>query len=193
MGKPARAEEPGHLGSALAGLGFPVRGRIETPGTLEGGDVVWLDRRTLAVGRGKRTNEDGIRQLAALLPGVDVVTVPLPDWTAPGDVFHLMSALSPVADDLALVVPRLLPAAFLDTLRGRGRTLVEVPPLEIGTMGANVLAVAPRVVVALRGSPGTRRRLEKAGIEVHAYRGEEISRKGFGGPTCLTRPLERAG
>jgi len=191
MGKAARAAEPAQLGVAASGLGLRVLGRIEPPGTLEGGDVVWLDRRTLAVGKGKRTNAEGINQLSALLPGVDVVTVPLPDWNAPGDVFHLMSALSPVADDLALVVPRLLPPFFLDTLTTRGVRLVEVPAAELDTMGPNVLAVAPRLVVALEGSPETRRRLEGAGVTVHTYRGEEISRKGFGGPTCLTRPLER--
>lgn len=192
MGKPARAPEPAHLGRALARLGVPALGAIESPGTLEGGDVVWLGARTLAVGQGKRTNAEGIAQLAALLPGVDVLSVPLPDWTAPGDVFHLMSALSPLADDLALVYPPLLPASFIDELRARGYDLVEVPSDELDTQGPNVLAVAPRVAVALEGSPETRRRMEAAGVDVHTYRGEEISRKGFGGPTCLTRPLERA-
>jgi N-dimethylarginine dimethylaminohydrolase len=191
MGKPARSDEPASLARALPSLGVSVHGRIESPGTLEGGDVVWLDTQTLAVGRGKRTNAEGIRQLTALLPGVEVVTVPLPDWTAPGDVFHLMSALSPVAEDLALVFPPLLPPAFLAELRARGHALVEVPAAELESQGSNVLAVAPRVVVALEGSPETRRRLEEAGVEVHTYRGDEISAKGFGGPTCLSRPLER--
>jgi len=193
MGKSARAAEPALLGHGLVEVGLSVLGRIEPPGTLEGGDVVWLDSSTVAVGRGKRTNAEGIRQLAGLLPGVEVLSVPLPDWTAPGDVFHLMSALSPVADDLALVVPRLLPPAFLDALGARGIELVEVPDDELDTMGPNVLAVAPRLVVALERSPETRRRLEGAGVQVLTYRGEEISRKGFGGPTCLTRPLEREG
>lgn len=193
MGKSARAAEPALLGHGLVEVGLSVLGRIEPPGTLEGGDVVWLDSSTVAVGRGKRTNAEGIRQLAGLLPGVEVLSVPLPDWTAPGDVFHLMSALSPVADDLALVVPRLLPPAFLDALGARGIELVEVPDDELDTMGPNVLAVAPRLVVALERSPETRRRLEGAGAQVLTYRGEEISRKGFGGPTCLTRPLEREG
>jgi N-dimethylarginine dimethylaminohydrolase len=201
MGKAARAGEPAQVGRAAPELGFSVLGRIEAPGTLEGGDVVWLGSRTLAVGQGKRTNAEGIRQLAALLrgvdqgvdPGVDVLAVPLPDYAAPGDVFHLMSALSPLADDLALVFPPLLPPAFLAQLEERGLGLVEVPAAELDTMGANVLAVAPRVVVALEGSPETRRRMERAGVAVHTYRGDEISRKGFGGPTCLTRPLERAG
>ncbi len=191
MRKPARAAEPPHLGRALARLGVPILGAIEPPGTLEGGDVVWLGPDTLAVGRGKRTNGAGIAQLAALVTEVDVLPVPLPDWTAPGDVFHLMSALSPLAPDLALVCAPLLPGAFVAELRDRGYDLVEVPSAEIDTQGPNVLAVAPRVAVALAGSPETKRRMEAAGVVVHTYLGEEISRKGFGGPTCLTRPLER--
>jgi len=193
MGKPARSAEPGLLGRALARLRIPVLGAIEPPGTLEGGDVVWLGPRTLAVGQGKRTNAAGIEQLAALVPSVEVIAVPLPDWTSPGDVFHLMSALSPLAADLALVYPPLLPASFVDALHARGYGMVEVPSAELDTQGPNVLAVAPRVAVALEGSPETRRRMEAAGVRVHTYRGEEISRKGFGGPTCLTRPLEREG
>lgn len=193
MGKPARAAEPPRLGDAAAQLGLPVLGHVEPPGTLEGGDVVWLSPRTLAVGHGKRTNEEGIRQLAALLPDVEVVTVPLPQWSTPGDVFHLMSAISPLAEDLALVVPSLLPDEFIDELRRRGITPLEAPPQELDSMGPNVLSVAPRSVVALEGSPETRRRLESSGVAVRTYQGTEISRKGFGGPTCLTRPLERRG
>jgi N-dimethylarginine dimethylaminohydrolase len=191
MGKRTRGAEPAFLGRALAGVGVPVLGAIEPPGTLEGGDAVWLSRDTLAVGRGKRTNAAGIAQLAALLPGVEVLTVPLPDWNGPGDVFHLMSVLSPLADDLALVYPPLLPSAFRDELRARGFSLVEVPESELYTQGPNVLAVAPRVAVALEGNRETRRRMEAVGVVAHTYRGEEISQKGCGGPTCLTRPLER--
>ena len=191
MGKRMRADEPVLLGGALAHVGAPVLGAIGPPGTLEGGDAVWLSQDTLAVGRGKRTNAAGIAQLTALLPGVDVLAVPLPDWSGPGDVFHLMSVLSPLADDLALVYPPLLPGSFRGELRARGFELVEVPAMEFDTLGPNVLAVAPRVVVALDGSPETAFRMKAAGVEVHTYRGEEISRKGYGGPTCLTRPLER--
>ena len=191
MGKRTRAAEPALLGRALAHVGIPVLGTIEPPGTLEGGDALWLSRDTLVVGRGKRTNAAGIAQLGALLPDVDVLTVPLPDWNGPGDVFHLMSVLSPLADDLALVYPPLLPHAFRDELRARGFSLVEVPESELFTQGPNVLAVAPRLAIALEGSPETKRRMVAAGVEVHTYRGGEISRKGCGGPTCLTRPLER--
>jgi len=191
MGKRARAGEPERIGAALERLGIPVLGRIEAPGTLEGGDTTWLDRSTLAVGEGTRTNAAGIEQLCALLPDVDVVRVPLPDWRSPGDVFHLMSALSPLAPDLALVFRPLLPASFVALLRARGFTLIDVPESELESQGPNVLAVAPRVAVALAGNTLTRQKMEAAGVEVHTYVGREISVKGCGGPTCLTRPLER--
>ena len=147
---------------------------------------------TLAVGRGYRTNDEGIRQLQALLGSdVEVVVVPLPHWQGPSDVFHLMSMISPLADDLALVYSPLLPVPFREDLLARGIELVEVPAEEFDSMGCNVLAVAPRVAVAMEGNPETRRRMEAAGVEAHLYSGAEISAKGCGGPTCLTRPLER--
>jgi len=193
MGKETRGAEPDAHGAAYGALGIPVLGRIEAPGRLEGGDVVWLDPRTLAVGQGYRTNRDGIDQLARLLDGVvdRVIPVPLPHWRGPGDVFHLMSILSPVAEDRALVYSPLLPVPFREELLGRGLSLIEVPDEELESQGANVLALAPGRCVALEGNPGTRRRLEAAGVEVLTYRGEEISVKGLGGPTCLTRPLAR--
>ncbi len=193
MAKELRRREPAELERAYRSLGIPVVGAIGGSGRLEGGDVVWLGPRTVAVGRGYRTNAEGIRQFRELLgPAVDeVVVVPLPHWNGPTDVFHLMSVLSPVADNLALVYSPLLPVPFREELLERGIELVEVPDDEFDSMGCNVLAVAPRRVVALKGNPTTRRRLEEAGVEVRVYRGDEISVKGCGGPTCLTRPLER--
>lgn len=195
MGKEARRGEPAALESAFHSLGVPVLGHIGGAGRLEGGDVTWLSGRTVAVGRGYRTNDEGIRQFTALLgDGVDeVVVVPLPHWNGPTDVFHLMSVISPVAEDLALVYSPLLPVPFREKLLALGMGLVEVPDEEFDTMGCNVLAVGPRRVVAAAGSPETRRRLEAAGVEVYVYSGAEISVKGCGGPTCLTRPLEREG
>jgi len=191
MGKGARKHEPRAQGAALPGLGLAILGEIESPGSVEGGDTTWLDERTLAVGRGYRTSEAGIDQLAALLPDVDVLRVPLPHWRGPGDVFHLMSAISPLGSDLLLVYSPLLPVPFREELLARGFGLVEVPDQEFESQGCNVLAVAPRLAVALEGNPETRRRMEAAGVEVHSFPGREISIKGCGGPTCLTRPLER--
>jgi N-dimethylarginine dimethylaminohydrolase len=193
MGKPQRTGEPGAQASAFAEWGIPVVGRIEPPGRLEGGDLVWLGPRTVAVGRGYRTNDEGIEQLRRLLGDAidELIVVPLPHWRGPGDVFHLMSILSPVAHDLAVVYSPLMPVPFRDRLLARGLELVEVPDEEFDSMGANVLALAPRHVLMLAGNPRTRARLERAGVQVLEYVGQEISLKGGGGPTCLTRPLVR--
>jgi N-dimethylarginine dimethylaminohydrolase len=193
MGKPLRAGEPSAQGVAFREWGLPVAGSIEPPGTLEGGDVVWLDPRTIAVGRGYRTNDDGVRQLRALLgDSIDeLIEVPLPHWRGPGDVFHLMSVISPVADDVAVVYSPLMPVPFRERLVARGIHLVEVPDEEFDSMGANVLAIAPRHAVMVAGNPRTRARLEAADVRVDEYPGHEISLKGGGGPTCLTRPIAR--
>lgn len=193
MGKDGRRAEPGALERAAGEWGLPIRGAIRGGGILEGGDVVWIDDRALAVGRGYRTNEEGIRQLREILgDSIDeLIVVPLPHYRGPSDVFHLMSVLSPIDRDLALVYSPLLPVPFREWLLRRGTWLVETPEAEFDTLGCNVLALAPRRCVALAGNPVTRQRLEAKGVEVHPLRGEEICRKGLGGPTCLTRPLER--
>jgi N-dimethylarginine dimethylaminohydrolase len=192
MGKPQRAGEPAAQERALHAFGVRFAGRIASPGRLEGGDLVWLDDHTLVAGRGYRTNAAGIRQLRALVgDAVEIVEVPLPHWRGANDVMHLMSLISPLDRDLAVVYSPLLPVPFRELLLDRGTTLVEVPDAEFDTMGTNVLALAPRRAVALRGNPLTRRALEKAGCEVLEYEGVEISMKGAGGPTCLTRPLAR--
>ena len=194
MGKPMRAGEPVAQERALRTEGgFPIYGRIQSPGTLEGGDVVWVDAKTMLVSRGYRTNAAGIRQLHDLLGSVvDIIEVPLPHWLGPTDVMHLMSIISPVDHDLAVVYSRLLPVPFRQWLLQRGFRLIEVPDDEFETMGTNVLAIAPRRCIVLSGNPRTRAALERAGCEVLAYEGMEISVKGAGGPTCLTRPLMRS-
>jgi N-dimethylarginine dimethylaminohydrolase len=193
MGKAARQHEPEAQRQVLHAVGVPVVGAIAPPGTLEGGDVVWFDDRTVAVSHGYRTNAEGIRQLKDLLGAeIEVVVVPLPHYRGPDDVFHLMSIVSPVDRDLAVVYSPLMPVSFRSWLRERGLKLVEVPDEEFESMGANVLALAPRRALMLAGNPVTRARLEATGVEVVTYEGFEISVKGGGGPTCLTRPLVRA-
>lgn len=193
MGKQSRAAEPSAQEDELRRHEWPIAGSIAAPGHLEGGDLVWLDQKTLAVGLGARTNDEGIRQLKALLGDSfdELIVVPLPDYPGPHDVMHLMSLISPVDSDLAVVYSRLLPEAFRQTLLRRGYRLVDVPDDEFETMGTNVLAVGPSDCVMLSGNPKTRAALEKAGAAVRVYDGREISLKGGGGPTCLTRPLAR--
>jgi N-dimethylarginine dimethylaminohydrolase len=194
MGKPPRDHEPPAHRRAFDALGVPIAGSIEPPGQLEGGDVVWFDDHTVAIGRGYRTNDAGIAQFRGLAgERVEVVVVPLPHHHGPDDVFHLMSMLSPVDRDLAVVYSPLLPVPFREWLIDRGMRFVEVPRHEFDAMGANVLALGPRRCVMLDGVPVTRARLEAAGAEVWTYDGSEISAKGGGGPTCLTRPLVRGG
>ena len=192
MGKAARSGEPMAQDAAYRAWGLSRLAAIDGPGLLEGGDAVWLDRSTLAVGQGYRTNADGIRQLGERLgSGVEVVKVPLPHFRGPGDVLHLMSVVSLVDDDLAAVYSPLMPVPFRELLLARGFQLVECPDEEYDTQGCNVLTVAPRVCVVAEGSPRTRLRLEAAGAEVYSFSGSEICIKGSGGPTCLARTLER--
>jgi N-dimethylarginine dimethylaminohydrolase len=193
MGKPQRTGEPAAMEAVLRAAGCELLGTIQPPGRLEGGDVAWLSERTIAVGHGYRTNAEGIAQLRSFLgDSIDeFVVVPLPHWRGFNDVFHLMSILSPVDRDLAVVYSPLMPVPFREWLIGRGTNLVEVPDEEFESMGANVLALAPRRCVMISGNPITRARLEATGATVHEYAGKEISLKGGGGPTCLTRPLWR--
>ena len=193
MGKEARRNEPAAQESAYRDLGIPICGAITGDGRVEGGDVVWIDERTLAVGRGYRTNDEGIRQLRDLLSDSidELIVVPLPHHRGPGDVFHLMSIISPIDRGLALAYSPLMPIPFREMLLSKGIELVEVPDSEFGSMGCNVLAVAPRECVTLAGNTETRERLIAAGATVHEFVGDEICAKGRGGPTCLTRTLER--
>jgi dimethylargininase len=190
-GKEGRRSEVEALGVDLVEAGVPIAARIEPPATAEGGDTLWLDDRTLVVGRSYRTNDAGIAALSAAIPGVSVIAFDLPHLRGEGEVLHLLSLISPLAGDLAVVYLPLLPARLVELLRGRGVAFVEVPDEEFEGMACNVLALAPRVALALDGNPETRRRMERAGVDVRVYRGDEISRKGDGGPTCLSRPILR--
>lgn len=193
MGKKGRLYEPKAQLETYQSNNMSILGEIKFPGTLEGGDVAWLDQKTLAVGHTYRTNEEGIHQLKSLLcpKGIEVIVVELPHYKGKEDVFHLMSILSPVDKNLAVVYSPLMPIKFRNELLHRGFELIEVPDEEFETMGCNVLAVAPRDCLMVDGNPVTKKLLEKAGCKVFSYKGLEISVKGGGGPTCLTRPIKR--
>ena len=190
-GKVGRRGEPNALVPSLEDAGVPVAASLGGPALAEGGDTLWLDESTLLVGIGYRTNEEAVPALETAFPGVDVVAFDLPHWNGAGEVLHLLSFISPLDHDLALVYPRLAPVRLLRLLAEREIRVVEVPDEELESQGSNVLALGPRRALALERNPETRRRMEKAGVDVVVYRGDEISRKGDGGPTCLTRPLLR--
>lgn len=188
MGKEQRRGEPAAMETFLPELGIPILGTIGGEGRLESGDIVWIDERTLAVGRGSRSNTEGIRQMQELLGDFvdELVIVDLPP-----EVFHLLGIISLIDHNLAVIDSQMLPRPFRQWLIRRGFKLLEVPASESNTLACNILTLAPRQCIMLSGNPQTERMLRDEGVEVWTYAGEEISLKGTGGPTCLTRPLLR--
>jgi N-dimethylarginine dimethylaminohydrolase len=190
-GKPGRRGESSIAAADLEAAAVPLVAVLGEPALAEGGDMCWLDRKTLLVGVGYRTSTAGVEALRALLPDVTVVSFDLPHLGGPAECTHLLSFVSMLDVDLAVASLPHLPVRLVEVLRDAGVQIVEVPDAEFDSMGANVLALGPRVALALEGNPETQRRMETAGVEVRTYEGDEISRKGDGGPTCLTKPLER--
>jgi N-dimethylarginine dimethylaminohydrolase len=190
-GKPGRRGEPELARTDLEAVGVPVIGALDGPALAEGGDLFWLDDRTLLAGVGYRTNEAGIAALRAFLPDVEVLWFDLPHLGGPSACTHLMSFVSMLDRDLAVAHRPQLPARLAQLFETRDVEVVEVPAEELDPMGPNVLALGPRVALALEGNPGTRRAMEAAGVDVRTYAGDDISRAGDGGPTCLTQALAR--
>jgi len=192
MGRESRTPEANENYRTLAQKGYEIAGQIKAPGTLEGGDFIWIDDNHAAVGLGPRTNMHGIEQLKKILGSdVDLHIVNLPNPEHPDDVLHLMSIISPLDKDLALIYKTFMPETFISWLSNLGIKFVEVPDAEYSLMGCNVLATSPRSIIMLEELPEVRNELETAGCKIKSYKGLEISRKGEGGPTCLTRPLKR--
>lgn len=189
-GKPNRLPEPAIIEAWTAAAGIPALGRITDPGTIEGGDTFWLRPDLLVIGRTLRTNSEGVRQLTEIVGG-DVRVFDVPYWRGPAELIHLLSVISPVADDLAVVFPPLLPVGLWELLGDLGIRTIAVPEEEFGTLGCNVLAVRPGVVILAEGNPATAQALAAAGCEVHTYPATEIGINGSGGPTCMTRPILR--
>lgn len=193
MGKELRCGEEAALAECFAQIGIPILATLTGDARAEGGDLLWLDEETLAVGIGFRTNAEGLRQLTDTLAphGIRTLPVELPYYQGPDACLHLLSLISIVDERLAVVYPPLLSVPFYQELQRRGFRLVEVPDSEFPTMGPNVLALAPGQCLMLENNPQTKQRLEAAGCEVLTYRGDEISLKAEGGATCLTRPILR--
>lgn len=193
MAKPIRSDEPGHFRKTLEEIGVPILGELTEPAFADGGDKAWLDEKTLLIGHGYRTNQAGIDQIRSMLKpfGVDVFSFDLPHYEGPGAVLHLMSVLSPIDKDLAVVYEPLAPVRLLQFLTSRGIKWLTVSEKEMLTQGSNILAVAPRKVLLAAGNPEIEKKLLNAGVEVHIFNGENVAVKGDGGPTCLTAPLLR--
>ena len=190
-GKPNRLPETEVIEAWTSAAGIPTFGRVTDPGTIEGGDTFWLRPDLLVIGRTLRTNSEGVRQLGAIVGG-DVRVFDVPYWRGPAELIHLLSVISPVADDLAVVFPPLLPVGLWELLGDLGIRMIEVPEQEFATLGCNVLAVRPGIVILAEGNPVTAGALAAAGCEVHTYPATEIGINGSGGPTCMTRPILRA-
>ncbi len=195
MGKKIRKNEPMALKNFLIENNLPIVGEIKDPGIIEGGDIIWINERTVAVGEGYRTNKKGIQQLRDILGNQvdDVIPVPLPHWLGPENCLHLMSNVSPIDHNLFLIYPKLLPVKFIKFLKNQNIKLIKVPDKEYESMACNVLPLAPKKCIMMSGNPITKTLLESNNVEVFTYDGSEISLKGAGGPTCLTRPIYRQG
>jgi N-dimethylarginine dimethylaminohydrolase len=192
-GKLSRRGEGAAMENFFRNADVPILGRIDGTATAEGGDMVWFDEQTLLAGRSFRTNAEGIKTLRKLLEplGVNVLDFDLPYWSGPADVMHLMSFISLIDTDLAVVYRKLMPVALFQFLESRKVQMIDVPDEELDSLGCNILTLSPRKVLMIAGSPITRKRLQEAGCEVLEFEGQDIGYKGSGGPTCLTRPLLR--
>jgi len=193
MGKALRAKEAAATRNFLESKGIPTLGVIEAPAMIEGGDIVWLDERTVAIGRGYRTNDAGIEAFRKLTQGIvdEIIVVPMPHGDGPEACLHLMSIISMVDQDLAVVYSKYMPVFFRELLLRRGMTLIETPDHEYDYLGTNVLAIAPRVAILVEGNDVVKQGLEASGARVYTYPGKEVSYRGTGGPTCLTAPIWR--
>lgn len=193
MGKVLRGKEYLATRTFLEGIGIPTLGVIEAPGKMEGGDVLWIDEKTVAIGRGYRTNDEGIRQFKELTKDVvdEYIIVPMPHGDGEDCCLHLMSVISFVDRDKAVVYSKFMPVFFRELLIDRGIQLIECSDEEYDYLGSNVLALEPGKCVMIAGCPDMKKKLEDAGVSVFIYEGKEMSYRGTGGPTCLTCPLTR--
>ena len=193
MGKRVRQPEPAQIRKDLERIGVPILGELTGSAIADGGDKVWLDAKTLLIGHGYRTNGEGIAQIRKMLApyGVEVHAFDLPHFQGPDAVLHLMSVLSPISQDKAVVYEPLAPIRLLEFLKSRNITWLTVNDTEVHTQGANILTVEPNVVVLAAGNPEIEGKLRKSGVTVHIFNGANVAVKGDGGPTCLTAPLLR--
>ena len=194
MGKDLRKAEVDWHKSIYQKLDIPILGRITSSGKFEGGDSLWLDENTLVVGRGYRTNQEGIEQLKGILEplGITVISVDLPYYHGPNECLHLMSLINMLDHNLAAVLLPFMPVKLVELLEERDVELINMPMDEFDSQGNNILTLKPRVCLMVAGNTESMKRVKKAGCKVIPFQGEEISKNRCGGPTCLTRPLLRS-
>lgn len=194
MGKELRKNEPEATRKYLESIGVPTLGRLKGSATMEGGDLLWVDKKTVAIGLSDRTNEEGIKQFREIMGEMvdEVIPVPLP-YVPSGKkkVMHLSGAIHIIAKDLAVIYPMYMPALFRSNLIERGFNFIEVSETEKKTKGTNVLALSPKKCMMVRGNKGVKRGIEEFGGEVLEFDGADLNIKGDGGPTCLTAVLLR--
>jgi arginine deiminase len=193
MGKELRGREREATREYLESIGIPTLGEIKAPGKMEGGDVLWIDEKTVAIGRGYRTNDEGIRQFKELTKDIidEYIIVPMPHGDGEDCCLHLMSIISFVDTDKAVVYSKYMPVFFREYLIEKGITLIECGDEEYDYLGTNVLCVAPGKCITIAGNPEITAKMRDAGIDVTTYEGKDLSYRGTGGPTCLTCPLYR--
>jgi N-dimethylarginine dimethylaminohydrolase len=192
-GKASRVAEAQAHADFCVGLGIPVFDEIRSPGTVESGDMVWLDSQTMLIGSGFRTNKAGIDQMRMLLApkNVEVLSAPLPYGPGPSVCLHLMSLMSMLDEKTILVDLPWLAVETVELLKAREFRLVEIEYSERETLACNVLALGRKRLIAIEENVKTNRRMRDAGFDVRTFPGSEICINGAGGPTCLTRPLLR--
>ena len=193
-GKTNRLAEARHHGSSCELMDIPTFGTIVAPGATEGGDILWLDSQTLLIGHGYRTNAAGIAQMRALLApkGIEVLSAPLPYGPGPSACLHLMSLISLLDEQTALVDLPWLAVETVELLKSRDYKFIEIDDSERDTLACNVLALGGKRLLAIEENHKTNARLRHAGFDVRTFPGNEICINGSGGPTCLTRPLLRS-
>ncbi len=180
MGLRTRRGEEAWAAAALDSLKVPCAGKIEAPGSVEGGDVI-LAGKAAFIGRSERTNSSGASQLSRLLARMDyeVRTIILPPTH-----LHLGGAMSMVSSDTVLCYQGMFPKDFF-----RGIATIEIHENE--SSSANVIALGDKTVIVEKRNALAAQSLRLAGFTVRTLGLSEFL-KGRGGPTCLILPVDRS-
>ena len=158
---------------------IPIVGSIVGNATAEAGDTLWIDDKTLIIGRGFRTNLAGLEQLKKILnpQDINVYSFDLPVYSGESSCLHLMSLIS-----------------LIELLQKHNFTIIQAPFDEFkksDTLSVNVLATKPGECIMIDSAPKTLDLLRGAGVHVKVFHGDPLCIACEGGPTCLTRPLLR--